>query len=63
MDQQAIKELIKVLKDFSTFWKEGVSFLQGVPKLFSTFEAWDADRRGDKEIISNTRKAFSIKTK
>lgn len=63
MDQQLIKDAIKALKDFSTFWKEGVKFLQGVPDIFKTFAAWDKDRTQDKEIVNNTREAFGLKAK
>lgn len=64
MDQQLIKDAIKALKDFSTFWKEGVSFFQGVPNLFKTFVAWDNDRNADNPVIvNNTRTALGLKAK
>lgn len=60
MDQQLIKDAIKALKDFSTFWKEGVSFLQGVPGIFKTFGAWDFDRtKNDGQIVKNTKSVFT----
>lgn len=42
MDQQLIKDTIKVLKDFGKFWTELYKITDGLPSLVSKWNSWDA---------------------
>lgn len=54
-----LSDIISALKDFETFWKNFVDLMQGVPKIFGRFAAWDKDRNGDQEILNATKNVFS----